>query len=125
MSSWSSLLQGAKSFLDVGAVGAVALLCLLATYKLYRALQSVQAERVKELTDYGKRIEAVTERMVVFGAAIERALSELALAERESQRLARRQSELLHQLKGSVDTVIRDAVLARSTERRQPGGGGE
>ena len=49
----------------------------------------------------------------------------VAQAVRDAEQVARRQNELLHQLKGSVDTVIRDAVLARATERKQPGGGGE
>ena len=119
MSTWLSFLKSSKAFLDVGVVGLVALTSIFAVYKLYRALVAVQAERVKELTEYGQRIEIVTERILVFGSAIERSLSELALAERESHRLARRHTELLHQLKGSVDTVIRDAVLARAAPARE------
>ncbi len=119
MSAWLSVLRSSKAFLDVGVVGVVALVCIFAVYKLYRALEAVQAERVKELAEYGQRIEVVTERILVFCSAVERSLSELTLAERESHQLARRQTELLHQLRASVDTVIRDAVLSRQTPSRE------
>lgn len=96
----------------LGAVTLVALaIMVLSVWKL----SSTQDRRAADAKEATERYTKVTEKMFVFQSEVNRTLEHLVKAEETSDQVSREQTILLNQIKTSIDTTIRDAVLRRPT----------
>ncbi len=92
----------------LGAVTLVAVaLAVLAVYKLVK----VQDQRTKDAQDAIKQYSMLSGRMDGAFNRMTTTIESLVLAENNAQQLQREEIALIQQLKNSIDTTVRDAVL--------------
>lgn len=118
--------QPALSTLAQTALGAIALVCLAVAVLAVWKLSCVQDRAADRAEVQGERIEKLITEMTKTFSSVDKTLAELIQAERGSQRVQQEQMNLLQQMKNSIDTTIRDAVLANTRYRRSatpPSGG--
>ncbi len=108
-------------------LGAVALLCLGVAIFAVAKLIGVQDKATARIDKQNAKVEKQTEKITELATSltetlsgVDRALTELTNAERDSQLQAREHMNLLQQMKNSIDTVIRDAVNRDRYRRSTP-----
>lgn len=96
------------------ALGAIALLSLAVAILAVWKLSSVQDKRAADAKEASERIEKMISNISALQTDTNRTIDSLVQAERTAEHVSREQSLLLAQVKQSIDTTIRDAVLRRS-----------
>ena len=105
-------------------LGAIAVLTtLVATVSVYK-LSSVQDSRATDAKQASDKAEALILKMLAVQGDSQRTLDAFVQAERQSEQVSREQTSLLQQIKQSVDTTIRDAILRGAHSQTPPPGDG-
>lgn len=105
-------------------LGAIAILTtLVATVSVYK-LSSVQDSRANDAKQASDKAESLILKMLAVQNDSQRTLDAFVQAERQSEQVSREQTSLLQQIKQSVDTTIRDAILRGARSQTPPPGDG-
>lgn len=104
------------------ALGAITLvMTAVAVFAVYKVI-AVQDKRAADAKESSERIEKIIDKITEFQTETRRTIDSLVLAENAAKDLSREQSMLLTQIKQSLDTTIRDAILRRHTPNPGPSG---
>ncbi len=110
------------SILAQTILGAIAIVCMVVSGFSVWKLSRVQDKRAEDAVASSGRVEAINDKMARAFAEMTKTLDSLVRAEENGQRLQQDQMNLLQQMKNSLDTTIRDAVLGGRYHRAYPSG---
>ena len=91
-------------------LGAVALLSVIVAVFAVVKLSNVQDAATVRAEKAGDKITEVVTGLTGTLAGVDKTIAALTSAEKDSQKVMQDMSNLLQQMKNSIDTVIRDAV---------------
>jgi uncharacterized protein YlxW (UPF0749 family) len=104
------------------ALGAITLvMTAVAVFAVYKVI-AVQDKRAADAKESSERIEKIIDKITEFQTETRRTIDSLVLAENAAKDLSREQTTMLTQIKQTLDTTIRDAILRRHTPTPGPGG---
>lgn len=104
------------------ALGATALVALAVAVLAVWKLSSVQDKRAADAKEASEKISKMVMDISKFQEETRRTIDALVIAEKSGEQMSREQSGLLVQIKTTLDTTIRDAVL-RGGRSTTPGQG--